>query len=278
MNLVANHRKVHVHSKYNWGELPEGLEGLQWVDKTETDVLLCLVIDAEIHHFRGCDASDIAVAVLFEPPEIQPEIRASVLRNAFRYKLVLTYDWVLLAALPRKALSFPVGGSYLRAAETENLPPKVDGVSISVSAKKRTAGHMLRHQVVAELAEASKIKVMGGSVVPYDSWGSPYRDFRYNIAIENSSHVNYFTEKLLHPILMGTVPVYFGSRSLPKEFEEDGIVRFKSLDGLRRVLPRLDEGFFNTLSKARKKNQLAAKKYMDSRVNINRVILKWLEG
>ena len=77
-------------------------------------------------------------------------------------------------------------------------------------------------------------------------------------------------------MLMGTIPIYYGAYGLPREFDEAGIVRFRSLGKLRKILPRLDETFFEGLAQARAHNRVAAMKYMDPKININRVILEKL--
>lgn len=274
-NSPTTPRKIHLHSRYN-GFFKHSREDPQWVDKAEAGALACLVIDSEIDSFQGCVASQVAIAVAFEPPEIKPGVRTAILKNAKKFRRILTFDPFLLALLPGKAFTFPVGGSHLLTEDLEGSLPKSAGISISVSEKIRTRGQRLRHNILADYELRSRITAMGGAISPYQNWGDPYRKFMYNIAIENSSHHNYFTEKLLHPLLMGTIPIYCGASRLPREFDEAGIVRFRSLGKLRKILPRLDETFFEGLTQARAHNRVAAIKYMDHKTNLNRVIREML--
>ena len=44
------------------------------------------------------------------------------------------------------------------------------------------------------------------------------RDFRFNLAFENSSSPGYVTEKLVEPLLMGVIPIYWGADDVADEF------------------------------------------------------------
>jgi hypothetical protein len=44
------------------------------------------------------------------------------------------------------------------------------------------------------------------------------RDFRFNLAFENSSSPGYVTEKLVEPLLMGVIPIYWGAEDVGDEF------------------------------------------------------------
>ena len=44
------------------------------------------------------------------------------------------------------------------------------------------------------------------------------RDFRFNLAFENSSSPGYVTEKLVEPLLMGVIPIYWGAEDVGDDF------------------------------------------------------------
>lgn len=50
------------------------------------------------------------------------------------------------------------------------------------------------------------------------------------LAIENSSHRGYITEKLFDPISAGTLPLYFGCPDVKNEFDENLFIEFKNID------------------------------------------------
>jgi hypothetical protein len=53
-----------------------------------------------------------------------------------------------------------------------------------------------------------KIEALHGSI--------PYVDYAFTIAIENSVSENYFSEKIINPLLYGTTPLYVGCRNIEK--------------------------------------------------------------
>lgn len=44
------------------------------------------------------------------------------------------------------------------------------------------------------------------------------RDFRFNLAFENTSSAGYVTEKLVEPLLAGSIPIYWGAPDVSREF------------------------------------------------------------
>ena len=44
------------------------------------------------------------------------------------------------------------------------------------------------------------------------------KSYKYSIIIENSSEVNYFTEKLIDACLLETVPIYWGAPNISEYF------------------------------------------------------------
>ncbi|MDB2522374.1 glycosyltransferase family 10 [Planktomarina temperata] len=46
------------------------------------------------------------------------------------------------------------------------------------------------------------------------------RDYRFHIAIENSSYDGYFTEKITDCFLAGTYPIYYGCKNLDQYFQK----------------------------------------------------------
>lgn len=45
------------------------------------------------------------------------------------------------------------------------------------------------------------------------------RDFRFNLAFENTSSPGYVTEKLVEPLLAGSIPIYWGASDVGREFD-----------------------------------------------------------
>lgn len=113
----------------------------------------------------------------------------------------------------------PVLGFADLAAEP---PPKTKLCSVVSSTKAVTPGHRQRLEFVLRLQ-----KELGDLI---DFYGRGFRDvadkdealasYRYHIALENSSHLDYWTEKLADPYLRNCFPIYAGCPNLRDYFPE----------------------------------------------------------
>ncbi len=118
-----------------------------------------------------------------------------------------------------QASCVPVLGFAELAADS---PPKTKLCSVVSSTKAVTAGHRQRLEFVLRLQ-----KELGDSI---DFYGRGFRDvadkdealasYRYHIALENSSHPDYWTEKLADPFLRQCFPIYAGCPNLQDYFPE----------------------------------------------------------
>lgn len=57
-----------------------------------------------------------------------------------------------------------------------------------------------------------------GSVINWDKKLEFVRDFKFMITFENESYPGYTTEKIFEPMLVNTVPIYWGSDTASREF------------------------------------------------------------
>lgn len=93
---------------------------------------------------------------------------------------------------------------------------KSEEVSMIVSSKVFTEGHVLRQRIAAVLRSGEgRVSLYGPSDTPLPpgpTGKSPaLAPYRYTIVMENCLTPRYFTEKLLDALLAGTVPLYYGS-------------------------------------------------------------------
>ena len=54
-----------------------------------------------------------------------------------------------------------------------------------------------------------------------------FTDSMFHVAIENTSHKNYFTEKLHDCILTHTIPIYWGCPNISEFYNTDGLFCLK---------------------------------------------------
>ena len=113
------------------------------------------------------------------------------------------------------------------------LTNKTKIMSIMVSHKSYTPGHKYRHALVSYILKHK---------LPIDIWGNGakmykqrfpennniYGDFKsmaemcnnymFTIAIENTSHDHYFSEKIVNPFMYHTIPLYWGCKKIEEYF------------------------------------------------------------
>jgi Glycosyltransferase family 10 (fucosyltransferase) C-term len=130
-------------------------------------------------------------------------------------------------------------------------------MSIMVSFKKNTVGHIYRHALVAHILKYKwPIDIWGNGVDEYkkknsigmgiamgiamggssgtdinskylkggfNSMSEMCKEYAFTIAIENTSHDHYFSEKLINPLLYNTIPIYWGCKKVNEYFPKQVI-------------------------------------------------------
>ena len=117
-------------------------------------------------------------------------------------------------------------GSSIRSKKTNIM-------SIMVSHKSYTLGHKYRHALVSYiLKHRMPIDIWGNGAKNYQKHypenNNIYGDFKsmaemcenymFTIAIENTSHDHYFSEKIVNPLLYDTIPLYWGCKKIEEYF------------------------------------------------------------
>ena len=150
--------------------------------------------------------------------------------------LLLTHDAYLLEQYPQKARFVPFGGCWIPDSEW-GIKPKSREVSHIYSAKRFMAGHEMRHQI------AQRFPLLDhyghGTPNPVRCKSEALADYRFSIVVENDRAENYFTEKLIDCLALGTVPIYWGCPNIADFFDPHGIIQFDNINDLDRILPNL---------------------------------------
>ena len=186
----------------------------------------------------------------------------------------------------------PFGGSW-----TTNTYPKEFGVSNLLSMGNHGSllpGHLFRlatsarlHGLDPSFYEVYKSKYMDSHLdkinheirpffasLPeyiYESKDEIYKK-TFNIAIENSSEHNYFTEKLIDCFRTFTVPIYWGCTNIQEHFDTRGIIFIRNLEEIDSIVENLNmENYINMLPYLIK-NYEKSKYYWDVLKNIKEII------
>ncbi len=106
-------------------------------------------------------------------------------------------------------------------------PPKKNQILSTITSNAcYEEGHKKRFGFVNRLKGHFKDELVwfGRGENPIDDKWDALVDFKYSIAIENSSHWGYFTEKILDCYLSYTMPIYFGCPNIHEYFDPDSMI------------------------------------------------------
>jgi hypothetical protein len=67
------------------------------------------------------------------------------------------------------------------------------------------------------------------------------RKFKFTIAFENYSYPGYTTEKLIQPMLMGSIPIYWGNPMVAKDFNPMSFINYNDYQDDEAVIERIIE-------------------------------------
>jgi hypothetical protein len=65
------------------------------------------------------------------------------------------------------------------------------------------------------------------------------KDYMFSIVVENSIYPKYYTEKITDCFATGTVPIYYGDKSIGEDFNNDGIIFLDDLESFDNLSPEL---------------------------------------
>ncbi len=173
------------------------------------------------------------VAWLIEPPSIETWPYRYIPTHRFYFDAILTYDKRLLDTNDNRFKFAPHGGSWIDW-DLWGMYEKTKDVCMIVSDKKESEGHKLRHEIAKEFGD--RIDVYGPSYQRFDRKFDVLRDYRYCVVVESVKMDYYFSEKLIDPISVGCVPVYWGCPSINEYFESAGIICFNDQQELGRII------------------------------------------
>lgn len=228
--------------------------------------------------YRGSDPKEVTVFVdnacqqvhqvtankrvwmLLEPPTISPHLyqlaRSPIVQGLFDY--ILTFDKELVKIDPKKFVYYPLGGCWIEQQDRK-IYPKTKNVSIIASEKSFTEGHKLRHDIIHRYSGRIDVYGRGYKFIP--SKLEALKDYRYTIVIENCQLDNYFSEKLIDPMVCGTIPIYWGTPNHEKDKTGIQILNLKDLDG---ILTSDMEAYYEAHLSTVESNFKAAQQYVNT--------------
>ncbi len=203
----------------------------------------------------------INLAWLVESPDFKKNIYKKMRKKKVysKFDRIYTFDSALLAKDPRFVM-LPVGGSWIDD-KNWRIYNKYLNLSMIASRKKQLKGHRLRHEIIGKFADYLD-EVYGSGYLAFDNKIDVMKPFRYSIVIENGRRDYYFTEKLIDCFAVGTIPIYWGCPSIGKFFNPEGILPFRTLRDLKKILANISEEDYFSRMAAVKDNLARAKDYV----------------
>lgn len=215
-----------------------------------------VITDQFLPHINNIK-NDVIYLWLMEPPSILPWIYHEAYKNQERFKLIFSHNKKFCENI-EKARWYP-WGSYYIPLHQHKIYTKDKNVSIVASAKQYTEGHRMRYDVINRYKNSFDGIKCGDPVEPKFLW---HENYRYTVAIENSSIRGYFTEKIIDCFRTGTIPIYRGDTEINDYFDPKGILTFNTIDELQDILPKCDEQFYNDRIEAVKNNYEISESYL----------------
>lgn len=180
------------------------------------------IIDSE----RLYSIKNNIIGLSFEPPEIE-RIHINKFKDIKKY--IIPYY------LTDKPSNFITNYSYIMPSVsrcTNIIKNKI--MSLVVTFKKMTKNHIYRAKLAKEILKTDlPIDIYGdyrslfnnindnrlkGKYSIYEN--IPYKDYKFNICVENSNHSHYFTEKIINPMLLECTPIYYGCVNIDSYFPD----------------------------------------------------------
>lgn len=236
-----------------------------------------LFVDDIPSHYS--ELSSINILVLQEPNEYFG-LHDWAIQNKDNFTLILTWDDKVLNNCDN-AMFLPFGHTWFKKDQYEETKLKQFEIAHLRGNLNKTYGHGLRHELLSRKNEI---------IVPtkfYDVYGDRHNieDARkgkeqvfgfsqYGVAIENTQHRGYFTEKILDCFLLKTIPIYWGCSNINEFFDSEGIITFTSVDDLIYKVNQLDENYYESKREAINKNWNTALNFVDYEQNIADTITK----
>jgi hypothetical protein len=110
-------------------------------------------------------------------------------------------------------------------------------------------------------------------VYPIESKANIFKK-THNIAIENNSEYNYFTEKLIDCFRTFTIPIYWGCTNIEDHFDIRGMIIIKDLESIPTIIESITMKDYLDRMPYMIKNYELSKSYWDVLTNIKNICIK----
>lgn len=218
---------------------------------TRDDAEATVYIDDRIIDGLQTPRDDFKFGWLCESREISIDVFNAISQNPQRFKNkyagIFTCDEDLLNSDSFFIYAPPGSNLPWTKPEDTEVYKKTKMCSMISSSKSRTYGHHKRLEIAGLLKD--RIDLFGGAhgsprigegLGPDQDWWRSklpaLKDYRFSITFENAVYDKYYTEKITDCFATGTIPVYWGTRKVIEDFNQDGIIFFDDIKGDINIL------------------------------------------
>ncbi|MCK5149958.1 hypothetical protein KAJ87_03475 [Candidatus Pacearchaeota archaeon] len=98
------------------------------------------------------------------------------------------------------------------------------------------------------------------------------KNYKFTIAFENCSYPGWTTEKLVHPFLVNSIPIYFGDKEVHKDFNIKSFINYHDFENMREFINHIikvdnnDELYLKYLKESPYNNKRLSKYMQDKRI------------
>jgi hypothetical protein len=214
----------------------------------DTDYTHAIIINTAMPVLRDGLSKDRVIGLAYEPNHRAPFLNITPMFVEYAKRFIGRYYIGDLNGLPEP---FVEGYAYIgynspkwKWTGASSIPkplPQTNTkfMSIMISQKMFAPGHVYRHRLVREILRLNlPIDIYGRGCILYRNTNfandtrfkgefqeyEPYENYKFHVAIENFQSNYYFSEKIINPLLSGSIPVYLGCRNISTFFGDTPIL------------------------------------------------------
>ena len=219
----------------------------EWFRGNEIVSDSCFFTDLCLQDVNKVSKAKRKIAWLLEPRSINPSMYDWIEKNNKLFDYVLTYDTEFVNK-GENYLYYPHGMCWIDNFNED----KYKNCSIFASEKNWADGHKLRHTIYDTFKDKYKLDGFGNYCNNrIDKKEEGLNNYYFSITVENAILPGYFTEKLIDCFATKTVPIYYGdSTSVCKFFNSNGVMFFKDMNELDKILDKLSPQLYKSKQSA----------------------------
>jgi hypothetical protein len=246
------------HCEYSNNPLPavSFSNFIDWDRDVSADEELVIYTDDSIRN--PCMGHKKRIAWLLEPICKKPHNYDWILKNSHLFDYILTHDKRFVEQRDN-FIYYPFGGCWVEPSHRK-FHPKTKNISIICSQRNFVPDHYKRHELIRRWGDY--IDVLGSGYSPIDNITDGLKDYAFHIAMENQKEDYYFTEKLINPIMTGTIPIYWGMPSIGEYFDTRGMLLMNDIEEFPDIYNTLNQELYMEMLPYAKKNFETAKQYI----------------